>query len=164
MFTHEFTRQSNQSFLNGYLSNCVEITSCVYTKTIIRLRFSSYCWTGPLLKSAFSLACLETRLEMRWLILHETGFTRQRFVTSYFILSTVEYFRIFAFYIVFDEMFLNWFSTSVTDDQNYVCGRRLYACIVTRKFKGVDSREITSFPEIKKRDENMASHFNHRRK
>ena len=33
---------------------------------------------------------------------------------------------------------------------NNVCGRRLYACINTRKFKGLDSREITSLPEIKK--------------
>ena len=40
----------------------------------------------------------------------------------------------------------------------YVC-----MCIVTRKFKGFDSREISSFPKIKKRDENMACHFNHRR-
>ena len=33
---------------------------------------------------------------------------------------------------------------------NNVCGRRLCACINTRKFKGLDSREITSLPEIKK--------------
>ena len=33
---------------------------------------------------------------------------------------------------------------------NNVCGRRLCACINTRKFKGLDSREVTSLPEIKK--------------
>ena len=32
----------------------------------------------------------------------------------------------------------NWFSTCVSDDRKYVCGRRLYACINTRKFKGLD--------------------------
>ena len=37
-------------------------------------------------------------------------------------------------------LFLNWFtmlvSAAVSDDQKYVCGCRLYACINTRKFKG----------------------------
>ena len=46
---------------------------------------------------------------------------------------------------------------------NNVCGRRLYACINTRKFKGLDSREITSLPEIKKVIY-IAHHLNHRRK
>ena len=87
----------------------------------------------------------------RRLILHETGFTRWRFLTSYFI-------DVDSFYL-----FLNWFSTLVSDDRKYVCGRRLYACINTRKFKGLDSREITSLPEIKKVIY-MARHFNHRRK
>ena len=40
-------------------------------------------------------------------------------------------------------------SATVSDDQKYVCSCRLYACINTRKFKGLDSREITSLPEIK---------------
>ena len=71
--------------------------------------------------------------------------------TSYFI-------DVDTFYL-----FLNWFSTRVGDDRKYVCGRRLYACINTRKFKGLDSREITSLPEIKKVIY-MARHFNHRRK
>ena len=43
-------------------------------------------------------------------------------------------------------LFLNWFSTLVSDDRKYVCCRRLYACIITRKFKGLDSGEITSLP------------------
>ena len=46
---------------------------------------------------------------------------------------------------------------------NNVCRRRLYACINTQKFKGLDCREITSLPEIKKVI-CMARHFNHRRK
>ena len=74
----------------------------------------------------------------RRLILHKTGFTPWRFFTSYFI-------DVDAFYL-----FLNWFSTRVTDDRKYVCCRRLYARINTRKFKGLDSREITSLQEIKK--------------
>ena len=53
--------------------------------------------------------------------------------------------------------------TRVSDDRKYVCGRRLYACINTRKFKGLDSREITPLPEIKKVIY-MARHFNHRLK
>ena len=53
--------------------------------------------------------------------------------------------------------------TRVSDDRKYVYGRRLYACINTRKFKGLDSREITPLPEIKKVIY-MARHFNHRLK
>ena len=40
MFTHEFTRESNYSFFHGFLSDSVEITSSVYTKTIIHLRLN----------------------------------------------------------------------------------------------------------------------------
>ena len=47
-------------------------------------------------------------------------------------------------------LFLNWFSTRVSDDRKYVCGRRLYAFMNTRKFKGIDSREITSLLDIEK--------------
>ena len=56
----------------------------------------------------------------RQLILHKTAFPRWRFFTSYFI-------DVDTFYL-----FLNWFSTRVSDDRKYVCGRRLYACINTR--------------------------------
>ena len=77
--------------------------------------------------------------------------------TSYFS-DVVVFFRIFTFYL-----FLNWFSTRVSDARKYVCSLRLYACINTRKFKGLDSREIASLPEIKKVIY-MALHFNHRRK
>ena len=44
--------------------------------------------------------------------------------------------------------------------EKYVCGCRLYACFNTRKFKGLDFREITSLPDFKKVIY-MASHFNH---
>ena len=55
------------------------------------------------------------------------------------------------------------FSMGVSDDLKYVCCHRLYACINTQKLKGLDSKEITSLPEIKKVIY-MASYFNHRRK
>ena len=48
----------------------------------------------------------------------------------YFLLYQRQYFY----------LFLNWFSTQ------YPCGRRLYTCINTPKFKGLDSREIASLP------------------
>ena len=73
--------------------------------------------------------------------------------------------QVFTFYIVFNDLFLNWFSTCVCDNRRYVCDCRLYACryvsssgmyvftwyacIITQKFKGLDSRQITSLPEIK---------------
>ena len=87
----------------------------------------------------------------RRLILQETWFTRWRFFTSYFI-------DVDTFYL-----FLNWFSTRVGDDQKYLSGSRLYACINTRKFKGLDSRETTSLPDIEKVIY-MARHLNHRQK
>ena len=59
--------------------------------------------------------------------------------------------------------YLRYPENCFSEDRKYVCGRRLYACINTRKFKGLDSREITSLPEIKKVIY-MARHFNHRRK
>ena len=44
-----------------------------------------------------------------------------------------------------------------------LCGSRLYACKNTRKFKGFDSREITSLPDIEQVIY-MPRHFNHRLK
>jgi len=59
------------------------------------------------LNIGISLTCLEIRQEMRrWLILDETGFTHQRFFTSHLIDGRV-FFRIFTFYIIFDNLFLN---------------------------------------------------------
>ena len=60
-------------------------------------------------------------------------------------------------------LFLNWFSTCVSDNQKYLSGSRLYACINTRKLEGLDSREITSLPDIEKVIY-TARHFNPRRK
>ena len=69
----------------------------------------------------------------RRLILHKIGFTGLRFFI-YFLLEQCRVFlRIFTFYL-----FLNWFSMHVSDDLKYVCGCRLYACINTQKFKGLD--------------------------
>ena len=51
----------------------------------------------------------------------------------------------------------------VSDDRKYFCGRRLYVCINTRIFKGLDCRQIT----IIARDQKviyMERHFNHRQK
>ena len=71
--------------------------------------------------------------------------------------------KVFYFLLYRRPYFLNWFNTLVSDDRKYVCSRRLYACINTRKFKGLDSTEITSLPDIEKVID-MARHFNHRRK
>ena len=62
-------------------------------------------------------------------------------VTLFIISSSV----LFTFYL-----FQNWFSTPASEDRKYVCRRRLYTCINTRKYKGLDSREVTSLHEIKK--------------
>ena len=43
-------------------------------------------------------------------------------------------------------LFLNWLSTCVSDDRKYVCSRRLYMCINTWKFRGLNSRETMSLP------------------
>ena len=100
-------------------------------------------------RRSLSLGWRLDREMRRWLILDETGFTRERVFTPYFNEVDTVY------------LFLNWLNTRVSDDRKYVCGRRLYACTNTRKFKGLDSREITSLPEIKKVIY-MARHFNHR--
>ena len=89
-------------------------------------------------KNRRSYACLEIRSRSEEAI----NSTQNRiyslevffFFTSYFI-------DVDTFYL-----FLNWFSTLASDDRKYVCCRRLYACINTRKFKGLDSGEITSLP------------------
>ena len=105
-----------------------------------------------------SLAWRLDREMRRRLILHETGFIRWRVFTSFFYWRGV-FFRISTFYL-----FLNWFSTRVSDDRKYVCGRRLYVCINSQKFRGLDSRKITSLPEIKKKKIYLGRHFNYRRK
>ena len=57
------------------------------------------------------------------------------------------FFRILTFYL-----FLNWFSTSISDNRKYVCGRMLYACINPWKFKGLDSREFLHHCQRSKSD------------
>ena len=106
--------------------------SCLkLTRTLLQRRSVSLAWR------------LDQEMRRR-LILHETGFPRYRFFSSYFIV-------------------VDCYSTRVSDDRKYVFGRRLYACINTRKFNALDSREITSLPEIKEVI-NVARHFNRRRK
>ena len=89
------------------------------------------------------LACgLDWELR-RGLILHKTGLLAKGFYFLHY--QRQVFFRICTFYL-----FLNWFSTHVSNNQKYVCSHRLYTCINAQKFKGLDSREITSLPEIKK--------------
>ena len=74
------------------------------------------------LTAVVRLACLEIKSWNEEAI----NSTRKRiyslkvFFTSYLIDVNTSY------------LFLNWFSTLVSDDRKYVCGRRLYACINTR--------------------------------
>ena len=77
----------------------------------------------------------------RRLILHETGFPRLRFFTSYFI--DVEYSSGYLLFICF------WID--------------LVQALATTGNKGLDSSEITSLPEIKKVI-CTARHFTHHRK
>ena len=93
----------------GGVSQCQVYTSLIF-RPHSKVKFKLV-KTRTLLTLA-SPACLDLRQEMwRRLILHETGFPRVKFFTSYFIDGRV-FFRIFAFYMVFDD---------------------LYACINTRK-------------------------------
>ena len=120
------------------------------------------CTTWTLLqRRLISLAWRLDREIRRRLILHETGFTRWRFLNSFFIY--VEYSSGYRLFICFWIDLVGVFSTRVSDDRKYVCGRRLYACINSRKFTGLDSREITSLPEMKKVIY-IGRHFNYRRK
>ena len=91
------------------------------------------------LTAAFSLAWLEITSRNEEAI--NSARNRIHSLTVFYLLFYRRrvFFRIFTFCL-----FLNWFNTRVSDDRKDVCGRRLYACINTRKFKGLDSREITS--------------------
>ena len=75
------------------------------------------------------LSCLETRSRNEEAI-NSTRNMVYSLKFLYFLLYQRQYFY----------LFLNWFSTQ------YPCGRRLYTCINTQKFKGLDSREIASLP------------------
>ena len=77
------------------------------------------CHNRNVLTAAFNLACLEIRSRNEEAI----NSTRNRnywLKVFYFLLyRRWVFFRIFTFYL-----FLNWFTTRVSDDQNYVCGRK----------------------------------------
>ena len=105
------------------------------------------------LTAAFSLPCLEIRSRTEEVI-NSTQKSIYSLKVFYFLLYRHRYFLFVSELI---------FNTRVSDDQKYLCCRRLYACVNTQKFKGLDSREITSFPEIKKVIY-MARHFNHHQK
>ena len=105
-------------------------------------------------KKALTAASYPACFEIRWRneeVINSTRNMINSLIISYFI-------NVDTFYLL-----LNWFSTCVSDDQRYLSRSRLYACINTRKFKGVDSKEITSLPDIKKMIY-VALHFDHRRK
>ena len=144
-------RTNNKPFYTSfkYILSRREKTSHTESSTDFSLTIPISLINKNTLTAVFSLLARRLDREMRRLILHETGFTGQRFFTSYFIEGDTFY------------LFLNWLSTRVSDDRKYVCGRRLYACINTRKFQGLDSRQFTSLPGIKKVIY-MAHHFNHR--
>ena len=121
------------------LRNLRALLSVLRSKVIVlTLIFFFFKNKNALIAGSVSLAWRLDREMRRRLFLHETAFTRWRFFTSYFI------------YVDTFCLFLNWFSTCVSDDRKYVCGRRQNECINTRKFKGLDSREISSLPAIKK--------------
>ena len=130
----------------------------LYSWTVLLPKFlgkSSFVRENTLNKNAItafiSLAWFEIRSRKEE-ALNSTRNSIYSLKVYYFLLYRCRYF-----------LFLNWFSTRVRDDRKYVCGSRLYACINTRKFKCLDSREITPLPEINKVIY-MACHFNHRRK
>ena len=107
------------------MSNTIFITLLKWDVLPINIEYPSVL---PL-TAAFSLLCLEIRLRNEEAI----NSTRNRIYSLkvfYFILYRRRY------------LFLKWFSTRVSDDQKYMCGRRLYACINTRTFKGLDAREV----------------------
>ena len=115
-------------------SDLIEIALILcFGNIIMKCYYDYYCFIYDFYSSVVSLAWRLDQEMRRRLIIHETGFTRESFFTPFF--------WIFNFYL-----FLNWFSTRFSDDFKYLCGRRLYVCINTRKFKGLDSREITLLP------------------
>ena len=88
---------------------------------------------------AFSLACLEIRSRNKEAI-NSTTNTIYSLKVFYFLLYRSRYF------LFVSELILNSISMHVSDNQKYLYGTRLYACMNTRKFKGLDSR--FSLPKI----------------
>ena len=114
--------------------------------------------TSCTLTVASSLACLEIRSRNEEMI----NTTRNRIyslkVSTYNCID-VECFSGYLLFICFWIDLVHYNS----DNRKCVCGRMLYVCINPWKFKGLDFREITSLPEIKKWFY-MARHFNRRQK
>ena len=106
-FKHTSTRymQRNSLWLSDYILKCQ--TACCYLRT------------------CNSILSQGIRGQ---LILHKTGFPCWKFVTSNFVEVQV-FSRIFTFYIVFDNLFLNWLSTGENENQvprfhrNYIIAR-----------------------------------------
>ena len=115
--------------------------SVLHSSTVVYLNKNA-------LTASVSLACLETRSRNEEAInsTQNTIYSLKVFFASYFI--------------DVDTFFCFWIDLVcvLTTTGNNVCCRRLYAYINTQKFKGLDSRQRTSLPEIKKVIY-MAHHF-----
>ena len=107
---------------------------------------------------ASSLACLEIRSRNEEAINSTWNRIYSLKVSTYNCID-VECFSGYLLFICFWIDLVHYNS----DNRKCVCGRMLYACINPWKFKGLDFREITSLPEIKKWFY-MARHFNRRQK
>ena len=148
------------SLSQSFLTNMYTVLKCMQNcnqlfglKNISLVTYPTpvpYAVTRTHLKAAFSLALLGDQIRNEEAINSTQNRIKSlKVFTSYFIAGW-EFFRIFTFYMVFDDLFLNWFSMHVSNNRKYVCGRRLYACINRQKFKCLDLREITSLRKVKK--------------
>ena len=121
-----------QPFLLYYVNHVVLSLTSIFQAKFSLQREGSLYQNKSALAASFSLACLEIRSRNEEAI----NSTRNRIYSL----------KVFYFYVIDCEtfyLFLNWFSSCVSDAQKYVCGRKLYACVYTRRFKDLDSREIT---------------------
>ena len=114
-------------------------------------------WKARSRTAAFSLACLKIRLRDEEAIISTRSETD--LLAKCFLLHTLSTSILFTCFWIDLVRVL-----ATTGNTPAVAGYtvRVYT-VNTRKFKGLDSREITSLPEIKKWLK-MARHFNHRRK
>ena len=122
-----------------YLYNCIHITfpypimaqsflatafkSVLHSSTVVYLNKNA-------LKAVVGLACLKTRSRNE-----EVVNSAQNTIYSLSILF-------FCFWIDLVRV--------LATTENNVCGRRLYACINTQKFKGLDCREWHHYQRLKK--------------
>ena len=142
------------------IHSCMGICfSCMYTNKCEHFHkwFGGYrILNKNTLTVAFRLACLQIRSRneetinsTRNMILLAKGFLLPTLSTSIlFICFWIDLVHVLA---------------TTRDTSHDLPSSRLYACKNTRKFKGLDSREITSLPDIKEVIY-MALHVNHRRK